>query len=838
MRAVHSWLRELVPGLPDAQACADALTAAGLKVETVELIGGGEGADGAALPGVVVGQVLSIEELSGFKKPIRFCEVRVADAATGGEPRGIVCGATNFAVGDRVPVALPGAVLPGGFAIGARETYGRISDGMICSARELGLGDDHRGILVLDPATPLGAGVADLLGWPDAVLDIEVTSDRGYALSHRGLARELSTAFGLAFTDPAAVALPPVAGSAGTVQIEDPAACSHYVLQRLTGYGTNGGTEGSGAGLGQQSPLDWQSRLIAAGMRPISRIVDVTNLVLLGLGQPLHAFDAGKLQGAVSIRRARPGETLVTLDDVERRLDPEDLVIADEAGPVALAGVMGGARTEISASTQVVALESAHFDPTVVARTVRRHGLASEASRRFERGVDPELARYAAQVAAHMIAGSADTVELTEAGAVTPLAPVPLPAGECERLGGRSYPVATIAERLVQVGCAVSGSDPLTVQPPSWRPDLTRAADLVEEVLRLEGYQTIPVTLPRAPAGRGLLWPQRAKRRATAALADAGYDEVLLLPFVAADTGDRLGLEDDDPRRAAVRVANPLAEDEAYLRTSLLPGLLAAAGRNVSRGNPDVGLFEIGTVFLPGSEPVRPAPIPPVTRRPSADELLALEATLPHQPTHVAVILTGQRIPGGPLQAGRACDWSDAVAAAHVLAAAVGAELSVAAAAYAPWHPGRCAELAVGEGSGRRVIGHAGELHPGVVAQAELPARACAMELDLGALIAASSPPPVLPPLSPYPPADRDVALLVPVGASASAVQAALAEGAGADLESLRLFDDFTPAAGQRSLAYRMRWRADRTLTAEEVNSRRDAAVALAQQRTGARLRS
>jgi phenylalanyl-tRNA synthetase beta chain len=869
MRAVHSWLRELVPGLPGAQECADALTAAGLKVEAVELIGAGD----RAIDGVLVGEVLSIEELTGFKKPIRFCEVRVSEeaiatgasaasesagrrpsveeaiatgasaaseSAGGGERRGIVCGATNFAVGDRVPVALPGAVLPGGFAIGARETYGRVSDGMICSARELGLGDDHRGILVLDPATPLGAAVADLLGWPDAVLDIEVTSDRGYALSHRGLARELATAFGLPFTDPAAVTLPPVGGAAGAVRLDDPAACSHYVLQRLTGFG-----EGGPAALpGRQSPLAWQSRLIAAGMRPISRIVDVTNLVLLGLGQPLHAFDADRLQGVVTVRRARPGETILTLDDVERSLSPEDLVIADEAGPVALAGVMGGARTEISASTRVVALESAYFDPTVVARTVRRHGLASEASRRFERGVDPELARYAAQLAAQMMLGAAGpdagtaAVELTEAGTVTPLPAVLLPAGECDRLGGRSYPAATIVQRLTQVGCAVTGDDPLTVHPPSWRPDLTRAADLVEEVLRLEGYQTIPVTLPRAPAGRGLRGSQRAKRRATAALADAGYDEVLLLPFVAGDIGDRLGYAADDPRRVAVRVANPLSEDEGYLRTSLLPGLLAAAARNASRGNPDVGLFEIGTVFLPGAEPVAPAPIPPVSRRPRPEELLALEATLPHQPTHVAVILTGQRTLAGPLQPGRPADWSDAVAAAHVLAGAVGTELSVAAAAYAPWHPGRCAELAIGRGSARRVVGHAGELHPRVVAEAELPARACVMELNLGALIAASAPPPVLPPLSPYPPADRDVALLVPAGVSAVAVQAALTEGAGADLESLRLFDDFAPAPGQRSLAYRMRWRADQTLTADEVNARRDAAVALASERTGARLRS
>ncbi len=838
MRAVYSWLVELVPGLPGPEACSDALTAAGLKVEAVELLGAGD----TAIESVIVGEVESIEELAGFKKPIRFVMVRVDDA---GPPRGIVCGATNFAVRDRVPVALPGAVLPGGFAIGARETYGRVSDGMICSARELGLGDDHRGILVLPPGTPLGADVAALFGWPDAVLEIEVTTDRGYALAHRGLARELATAFELPFTDPADLALPEVSGPSIDVRIEDPIACRHYVLRRLRGVPAG------------DSPLSWQSRLIAAGMRPISRVVDVTNLSLLGVGQPLHAFDAAKLQGGIVVRRALPGELLTTLDGVERTLHVDDLVIADDGGPVALAGVMGGARTECSPSTTEVALEAAHFDATVVARTVRRHGLASEASRRFERGVDPLLARPAAELAATLMLGSSreaamelTEVELTEVCEPARSPEILLPLGECQRLGGRVYPVVTIRRRLAEVGCEVApgDGDPLRVQPPSWRPDLTRPADLVEEVLRLEDFRTIPVTLPRAPAGRGLSAAQRARRRATAALADAGFTEVLLLPFVGAGGADRLGLDAADPRRAAIRVANPLSEDEAYLRTSLLPGLFGAAGRNAGRGIPDVALFEIGTVFhaaaaSAASRGESPPPIPPVTRRPSAAELRALEAELPEQPTYAAAVLTGQRSLAGPLQQGRAADWADAVAAAETLARAVGVTLSIAkpadTAAIAPWHPGRCAQLWVSTPQGQRAIGFAGELHPRVVSAAELPARACALELDLGMLIGAAAPPPVLPPLSPYPAADRDVALLVPDGVSSADVEGALRAGAGDDLESLRLFDDFAPTGSERSLAFRLRWRAGgRTLTAEEVNALRDAAVAVASERTGARMRS
>jgi phenylalanyl-tRNA synthetase beta chain len=824
MRAVYSWLTELVPGLPSPEQCSDALTAAGLKVESVEWLGAGN----SAIDGVVVGQVVEIEELTGFKKPVRFCQVRVAE---GGEPRGIVCGATNFVVGDRVPVALPGVELPGGFKIAARQTYDHTSDGMICSARELGMGDDHRGIMVLPSDTPLGAEVASLFGWPDAVLEIEVTTDRGYALAHRGLARELATAFGLPFADPADVDLPAVTGSAGDVRIDDAIACSHYVLRRLRGFGSDPQAAAS--------PLSWQSRLIAAGMRPISKIVDVTNLILLGLGQPLHAFDAGKLRGAIVVRRAVAGEKLLTLDGVERTLHPEDLVIADDSGPVALAGVMGGASTEISASTTEVALESAHFDATLVARTARRHGLASEASRRFERGVDPELAIYAAQVAVDMMDAAGGEVLLTEAGAAGQMAPVLLPAGECERLGGRVYPVDTITRRLQEVGCVVSGSDPLTVQPPSWRPDLTRPADLVEEVLRLEGFQTIPVTLPRAPAGSGLTAAQRARRRAVAALSDAGFAEVLLLPFVGADVADRLGLDAGDARRASVRVANPLSEDEAYLRTTLLPGLLAAASRNAGRGNPDVALFEVGTVFLAhgASAGGSPAPIPPIDRRPTASEIVALDATLPLQPTHAGGVLTGLRVISGPLQQARAADWADAIAAAQNIASAVGASLTIAAGVRAPWHPGRCGVLSVTTHAGSDIIGYAGELHPGVIAAAGLPERSCAFELDLGALIGAIQPSPVLSPLSPYPAADRDVALLVPGGVSASEVEAALREGAGVELESVRLFDDFQPAEGRRSLAYRLRWRAGRTMTAEEVNTLRDAAVASAAAGTGAEQR-
>jgi len=834
MLIVMSWLREYVPGLPPTRAVADALVRAGFEVEGLRTVGGD-------VSGVVVGEVLGFEIVETKKKSVRWSQIRVTEGAPEAEARGIICGAHNFAVGDRVAVALPGAVLPGGFAITARKTYGHVSDGMICSARELGLGDDHDGILVLPPSTPLGADVTELLDLADEVLDISVTPDRGYALSVRGIAREAATAFALPFTDPGA----PVADAASDggggypVVVEDTVGCDRYVARVVSGLDPAAAT-----------PLAWSRRVSLSGMRSISVPVDVTNAVLLGLGQPLHAFDRAKLSGPIVVRRAAVGETLRTLDDVERTLDPEDLVIADDSGPIALAGVMGGASTEISAQTTEIVLESAHFDAITVARTARRHRLSSEASRRFERGVDPALAPVAAAVAVDLLtelAGARPEPGVTDIDHRVETPPVPLPLGEAERLAGRPYPAEVVRRLLADVGATIledeasgAASGILQVVAPSWRPDLTRAADLVEEIVRLEGYDTIPVTLPRLPAARGLTDAQRRRRSVGRALAHAGFAEVLTLPFVAEDAADVLGLAADDPRRAAVRVANPIAEDAAYLRTTLLSGLIAAAVRNVGRGRGDLALFESGLVFreLPGG----PATVrtPSVDRRPTAAEIAALDATLPGQPRHIAALLTGARDQGGWTGSGRPADWADAVDAAQLVAEAVGLTLTVTAGDTMPWHPGRCAALSI---DGRR-IGHAGELHPRVLHEVGLPARAVAMELDLDALlaVAAAAPPVVAPTISTYPPADRDVALVVPTGVPVADVAAALREGAGELLESLALFDVFEGAQvgpGQRSLAFGLRLRAaDRTLTAAEANGARDAAVTCASERTGAALRA
>ena len=820
MRVPLSWLRCYVDLPTDsAREAADALLRVGLEVERVESVG-------ADVAGVMVGEVLAIEEfVASNGKTIRSCQV---DAGAGA--RGIVCGARNFVVGDRVPVALPGAVLPGGFTITARKTYGHVSDGMICSARELGIGEDHTGILVLPDAPPLGADVVELLGLRDDVLDIAVTPDRGYCLSVRGLAREAAAAFGVPFRDPALIDVPAADGSAYDVRVEDTQACDRYVARTVTGLDPTA-----------LSPMWLQRRLVLAGMRPISFAVDVTNHVLLDLGQPLHAFDRARLAGPIVVRRAGAGEQITTLDGAARLLEPGDLVIADDTGPVALAGVMGGATSEVGPATTDLVIESAHFEPTAVARTSRRLKLASEASRRFERGVDPDLAPAAAQAAVRLLvqlSGATDPGGATDVDRRPGRPPIVLPLALPGRVAGRPYPPEAVRRRLAEVGCAVEGTDPLTVTPPSWRPDLGQAADLVEEVVRLEGYDAIPTVLPLAPAGRGLTREQRLRRQASRALAAAGYVEVLGHPFLSARVWDDLGLPADDPWRHTARLANPLADTEPELRTVLLPGLLATLARNVGRGQPDVALFETGLVYRPRLDaPAAPAEVT-TAGRPEPDVLAALAAALPDQPRHAAVVVTGMREPAGWWGPARPALWTDAVEAARVVATAVSAPLTVRAGQRAPWHPGRCAELIVGD----RVVGFAGELHPRAIAALGLPPRTAAMELDLGPVLAAAPELVLAAPVSPFPVATQDVALVLDAAVPVAEVAAALDAGAGDLLESLRLFDVYTGdqvPPGHRSLAYSLRFRApDRTLTVAETTAARDAAVAEAARCTGAVLRA
>ena len=840
MRVPLSWLGEYaqLPEGTTGEQVAAALVAVGLEEEALH--------GGDVRGPLVVGRVLAFtDEPQKNGKTIRWCSVDVGETFNDeGQPRGIVCGAHNFERGDLVVVSLPGAVLPGGFVIAARKTYGHVSDGMICSAKELGLGDDHEGIIRLGEwgvEAPVGADAIELLGLAEETVEVNVTPDRGYALSVRGVAREYALSTGARFTDPAALEVPPAAGDGFAVRLEDDAplrgalGCDRYVARAVRGVNA-----------AAPSPRWMQRRLEQAGMRPISLAVDVTNYVMLALGQPLHAFDLGALRGPIVVRRARPGERLETLDGVDRALDPEDLLITDSPGQaagrvLALAGVMGGASTEVSAATTDVLVEAAHFDPVTVARTARRHKLSTEASRRFERGVDDALAAAAAELAVRLLVEHGGGAAGPQVGPVTdvdlrrPREPVRMSADLPDRLVGRGYGRERVVQLLEAVGCRVDGDgDDLVVHAPSWRPDLRLGVDLVEEVARVDGYEKIDSVLPVAPAGRGLTAAQRARRSIARALAEHGLVEVLTYPFVGPDTADVYGLPADDPRRPALRLANPLSEEQPYLRTWLLPTLVQAAGRNLGRGRTDLALFEIGLVTRP--EPGRDAavPRPPVDRAPTAEELAGIAGALPRQPRRVAVLLTGQREQAGWYGPGRPADWTDAVDAALLVGRTVGLPLTVSQDEHAPWHPGRCARLEFGG----ILVGHAGELHPKVVERLGLPARACAAELELDLLLTAAGGIRPAEPVPTFPLAKEDVALVVDAAVPAAAVEAALREGAGDLLESVRLFDVYTGpqvGEGRKSLAFALRLRAtDRTLTAAESAAARDSAVRAAADLVGA----
>ena len=876
-----SWLSDHVdvPEGTDAEALAAALVKVGLEEEEIHP---------ARVTGpLVVGRVLTrVEETASNGKIVNYCRVDVGEhndaPGTGKEPsdlpsRGIICGAHNFDVDDLVVVSLPGAILPGDFQIAARKTYGHVSDGMICSARELGLGEDHDGIIVLPKYFPdreipaVGTDIVSWLGLGEEVLEINVTPDRGYCFSMRGIAREYSHSTGAAFRDPGLPGViasePPAPNSEGfPVVFSDDApirgrvGVDRFVTRVVRGTNPNAPT-----------PRWMVERLEAAGMRSLSLAVDITNYVMLDLGQPMHAYDLGDLAAPIVVRRARAGETLVTLDEEKRELDPQDLLITDspegEASRIiGIAGVMGGAYSEVSEGTTDVLFEAAHFDSVSVARSSRRHKLHSEAAKRFERGTDPELPAVAAQRAVELLVeyggGTVDSgvTDVDERGAAVVIA---LPVGEVERLTGVAHSPERIAELLRTVGCVVEGpdNDVFTVTAPSWRPDLTLPADLVEEVARLDGYDNIPVIMPTAPAGHGLTIAQKARRQAAAALVDGGLVEVESYPFVS-DTWDRQGITADDPRREALRLRNPMADDAPWLRTTVLDTLLDVAGRNVSRSNADVAIFEVAKVARAAG--TVPADLPGAEERPSDEVLAALEAGIPPQPWHIGGVLTGQAVPAGVLADARAYDWADALEYVRRVASGLGVRVEVTRAwmdevpahkgapmptpatdpaAVAPFHPGRVARVFVRAGRDLVDVALAGELSPAACRAFGLPARSCAFEIDMDALISQMSEQPIqVKAVSTFPLAKEDIALVVPSDIPASRVEQIVRQGAGQLAESVTLFDiyegDQVPE-GYRSLAFALRLRAaDHTLTAKESAQIREQVVAKAAKVLGASLRA
>ncbi|WP_062072676.1 phenylalanine--tRNA ligase subunit beta [Demequina sediminicola] len=867
------WLEEsvdLVDG-HSAEDVAAALSSVGLEEEGIE----GGGVTGP----LVIGRVMTLtKEVASNGKTVNYCRVDVgehndisdedpAGLVPGHKPdhkemfpasKGIVCGAHNFHEGDFVVCILPGGVLPGNFQIGGRKTYGHWSDGMICSSKELGLGEDHDGIIVL--ASPSGesdvtfpglvsegdlvpgASAISLLGLDEATLEINVTPDRGYSFSVRGVAREYSHATGQVFRDPADVAVTGSAGEGFAVAVEDQApvrgtvGCDRFVARRLRGFDPTAA-----------SPAWMKRRLDQAGMRPISLAVDVTNYVMLELGQPLHAYDLGTLTEPIVVRRANAGEKLTTLDDAERALSPEDLLITDSQGghgarAVGMAGVMGGAETEVSDATTDILLEAAHFDPITIARTARRHKLGSEASRRFERGVDTQLQVVAVERALSLMQefGGGEIEDVyTDLNSVEAPRQIAMDIAFPSNLVGVEYTPDQVVSALEQVGCDVDRDyESLLVTPPTWRPDLTESVNLVEEVARLYGYENLPSVLPVAPPGRGLTHGQRVRRSVARTLAESGLTEVLTYPFIAESRLDELGIPDVDPRRDIVRLANPLSAELPIMRTTMLASLVDAVKVNLGRGEQDIAVYELGRAYQ--GKNIGDVHVADLTDgRITPDEIAALNAVLPGQERRVAGIMAGNRVRAGWNGHATVWSWDDSLAAVERVAAAAGIELVVTQGSRMPWHPGRGATYWLESGE---FVAHAGELHPKVCETLGLPARSVAFEIVLDPLIAAGDGTIVeAVPVSQQVVAKEDFAFVVAADVAAGDLVGAVRAAGGDVVEDARVFDVYEGeqiGEGKKSLAVNVRLRAaDHTLSGDEVLAVREAIIAAAAEKCEAFLR-
>lgn len=780
MKVPLSWLRELTPVDASTDELAGRLRIHGLAVEGITRTG-------SDISGVVVGRVLSVEDIPGAK-------VVLARVDAGDGTREIMAGVRNFAAGDLVPVAIPGARLPGDVEIGRRQMLGRTSDGMLCSPAELGISEDHSGILVLEGEYKIGQDIREALALDDEIFDIDVTPNRPDCLCIVGVAREVAALYGLPLTVPGPNLREdgPPAGELASVALEDKRGCPRYLARVITGVRVGA------------SPWWMRRRLLACGMRPISGPVDVTNYVLLERGHPQHAFDLDTLAGAaIVVRKPRKNErTLTTLDGVERELARDDVLICDAERPVAVGGIMGGGETEVSEGTTRILLEAAYFDPTRILRTARRMGLRTEASVRFERGADPETVASASARAAALIAeiggGSVARGAIDVYPKPIKVRPIRLRVARANALLGIKATPVEMAAGLEALACRVESQTrtALRVVPPTFRPDLRIEEDLIEEVARLYSYERIPSTLPAAGRTGGLARDQHLRRVVRRALLGSGLSEAQTLSMLPPKLPDRLALPPDHSWRRTLHIANPLSEEESVLRPSLIPGLLLAAAKNAARRNTTVALFEIGTAFLPS------------------------DAELPDEPLRAAWLLAGEAPTGwhGPH---RELDFFDAKGVLERLVEALGVDgVDLEPVEIAPLHPGRCARVTLGAAD----IGVVAELHPAAARALDIDGRAALGEIDLAPLIAAAREA-AEGEIPRFPATSRDLALLVPSSVSAGAVQRAVRGAAGPLLEEINIFDVYRAGEieeqGLVSLAFSLRFRApDRTLTDAEVGER------------------
>ncbi|MEA3078044.1 MAG: phenylalanyl-tRNA synthetase beta chain [Actinomycetota bacterium] len=787
-----SWLRDFAPFDLEARSLGLVFDNLGMVVEGIESVGAG-------LDGVVVARILSISPISGLDR-VRLTTV---DDGSGGEPLEVACGAWNISVGDVVPLATVGTTLPNGMTIGRRKLKKVVSNGMLCSAIELGLGADADGILQLDKSLPLGTPLREALGIEtDVVFDLAIEGNRPDANSIAGVARDAAAKLGLPFTLPSPVVdrKGPPSSSAASVTVEAPDLAPRFTATVITGVSIG------------PSPSWVQRRLTLAGMRPINNVVDASNYVMLELGQPTHPYDLDKLAGGgLRVRRAAPGEVVTTLDGVDRVVgEGDDCLICDAADhPIGIAGVFGGASTEISSSTTNVLLEAAYFAPMAIARTSKRLRLRTEASARFERGVDPAGIDLAvARFCSLLGSGEVASTTLDSHEGLQPPAPITLRTARLNALLGTSLVDGDVPRYLEPIGFTVTpvSEGVQSVTPPTFRPDATLEVDLIEEVARHYGYANIPRTVPHSPQVGRLSEYQADRRLVRSILVGAGVDEAQTPSLLGPGDHERAGLVSSSP----IAAADAMIVEESLLRTSLLPGLLRSLAFNAARRSPDVAFFEVGPVFT----------------RPAADRVVeGPDAALPDERERVSVALAG-----------------DAVAAKHVLdelvegLRLVGVSLE-AVSGEEGLHPARTARVKV-SGTDAGVVG---EVDPAVVAAWGLQGRVGWLDLHLQVLLRAPRKPLEQLPISKFPSSDIDLAFVLPEDIAAGTVEAALRAGAGDLLSSVDLFDvyrgDQVPP-GTRSLAYRLRFVAlDRTLTDADVAAARAAAITAAQS-AGATLRS
>jgi phenylalanyl-tRNA synthetase beta chain len=795
MRAPLSWIRDFTPVEAPVDEIVAALNQLGLEVEAVE-------EPGRDVAGVVAARVLGVEPHPNADK------LTVVDVDYGSGSTRVVSGARDVDAGDVVPYAPAGARLPTIGTLERRRIRGVESDGMLLAPDELGLGDDHEGIVHLDGTTEAGADVRRLLALDDVIFDLSITPNRPDAMCIVGVARELAAHFGLSLRVPEPHAPTDAAVKSDiTVHVEAPDRCPRY-LARVAEVTM------------APSPAWLAQRLVKAGMRPISNVVDVTNYVLLERNQPLHAFDLDRLGGrGIIVRLAKPGEQITTLDGMDRGLEPEDLLICDANGtPQAIAGIMGGGTSEVSGSTRAILLEAAYFERMGIARSSKRLKLRSESSARFERGIDPNgVAEYAERA-----------MELFAEVAVARVAPevvdeyphpiepprIRVRTSKVNRVLGTRLTDSEILDALGPLGIEVSGSgDDITAIAPTFRPDLEREIDMVEEVARRIGFASIGRTVarPEEQVG-GLTRSQRERRLVADALVGAGLAEAVTIPLVAAADLERAGA----PVDRLVEAANPLRAEESVLRTRILPGLLRAAAHNRAHGLTDVALFEVGRVFL--------APTSNGT-------------VLPEERLHLAAVLTGT-VRRRPVEPDRAVDPYDGIDVVNeVFAALEIADGKTESATRPGFDPTRAAAVVV-DGT---EVGVVGEVASSVLAALDLPPPVVGVELDLDRVLAARRRDRAFQPPSPYPPSSIDLAFVVAEDVPAGAVAATLQDAVGDLLEDVRLFDVFRSeslGAGRKSLAFALRFQApDRTLTDDEVGALRWRCIDAVARDHGAELR-